>query len=329
MVVSTTVESRRLADRLVSDQSIPDPTECLPNAFTVDVEDYYHVNAFADRIDSRRWDTFQSRVVANTHKILKILDHHQVHGTFFILGWVADRFPSLVRDIQQSGHEIGCHSFWHRLIYDMTPDDFREDLLQATTAIEGITGKRVTAFRAPSFSITEESLWALDILIEEGYRYDSSIFPVYHDKYGIANAERFPYLIERGQGSLSEFPPSVYRLWKFNLPVAGGGYFRLYPARLSLHWLARINRRYGQPFLFYIHPWELDPDQPRLPGSLRSRFRHYQNLATTETKLNRLLQTFKFRTLTDSIAQLRPTSDKASETLTTATHAVATLASSR
>ncbi len=260
------------------------------NAFTVDVEDYFHVQAFADRIHPDSWDHYECRVVANTHKVLRILDEHQVLGTFFILGWVADRFPSLVRDIAKGGHEIGCHCYWHRLIYETTPEQFRTDLRQATEAIGSITGDAVTSFRAPCFSITEESLWALDILVEEGYRFDSSIFPVHHDNYGIPDAERFPHIITRSGGELYEFPPSVFRIGKYNLPVGGGGYFRLYPIRLSLYCLQAINKRYGQPFMFYIHPWELDPDQPRQPASWKSRFRHYQNLATTERKLHRLLE---------------------------------------
>jgi polysaccharide deacetylase family protein (PEP-CTERM system associated) len=275
--------------------------DAILNAFTVDVEDYYHVQAFADRIDPRRWDDYESRVVANTHRILKILDDYRIRGTFFILGWVADRHPHLVRQIQQSGHEIGCHGFWHRLIYEMSPEEFRQDLLSGAKAVEAITAQRVVAFRAPSFSITEKSLWALDILIEEGFQYDSSIFPVHHDNYGIPNAERFPHRIHNNGKGLWEFPPSVHRFWKINVPIAGGGYFRLYPARLSIRWLGRINRVERQPFLFYIHPWELDPDQPRLPGSLRSRFRHYQNLRRTEKKLRRLLETFRFGTLTQAL----------------------------
>ena len=272
------------------------------NAFTVDVEDYFQVQSFADRIDPRRWDDYESRVVGNTHKMLRILDGHQVRGTFFVLGWVADRFPQLVRDIQRSGHDIGCHSYWHQLIYRMTPDEFREDLVLARKTIEDISGEPVVAYRAPSFSVTNDSLWALDILIEEGFQYDSSIFPVHHDKYGIPDAERFPHRVEKEGGSLWEFPPSVHRLFNVNIPIAGGGYFRLYPAWLSIRWLCRINRVHKQPFIFYVHPWELDPGQPRLPGSLKSRFRHYQNLRFTENKLHRLLSTFRFNAMSESLA---------------------------
>jgi len=271
------------------------------NAFTVDVEDYYQVSAFSEQVDPKTWDDYESRVVENTHRILRMLDDHDIQATFFVLGWVADRHPRLVRDIQMSGHEIGVHSFWHRCVYDMTPDEFREDLLQSVKVVEEITGEPVKAYRAPSFSITADSLWALDVLAECGIQYDSSIFPVYHDTYGIPSAERFPHRIEREAGTLWEFPPSVYPLWKFNLPVSGGGYFRLYPSRMSLQWLQRINNTEQQPFLFYIHPWELDPDQPRLPGSLKSRFRHYQNLRSTAPKLERLLSTFQFGTLSQAL----------------------------
>ena len=342
------------------------PNSDIRNAFTVDVEDYFHVQSFADRIDPRTWDQHESRVARNTQGILRILDQHRVRGTFFVLGWVADRFPDLVHEIHQAGHEIGCHSFSHRLIYNMTPDEFREDLLMGCKAIEEITGERVVSFRAPSFSITKKSLWALDILIEEGFQFDSSIFPVYHDTYGIPNAERFPHRVRgeegvrgqvsgvRGQESavsgqrsavsgqesgdhshlasripyrapttsncqlatsqLWEFPPTVYRMGKLNIPIAGGGYFRLYPVRLSIHWLRRINRRHRQPFIFYIHPWELDPEQPRLPAGLKSRFRHYQNLRTTERKLNRLLESFHFGPVSEVLQQRSEDERKAAGT---------------
>lgn len=280
---------------------LPDSAQLI-NAFTVDVEDYFQVTAFADRIRPSEWDHFESRVVPNTRRILRLLDAHQVRGTFFILGWVADRYPELVRDIQRAGHELGCHSYWHRLVYDLTPDEFRDDLRRARNAIEDITGEPVVAYRAPSFSITARSLWALDILIEEGVRFDSSIFPIYHDRYGIPNAERFPHVITRTTGELMEFPPSVYRLPKLNLPVGGGGYFRLYPTQLTCRCLSRINRIERQPFMFYIHPWEFDPDQPRLAASRRSRLRHYVNLTKTEQRTTRLLRQFRFGSLTEALS---------------------------
>ena len=264
------------------------------NAFTVDVEDYYQVSAFADRIDRRQWDRFESRVVANTHRVLRLLDRCHTRGTFFILGWVADRHPDLVRDIQRSGHEIGCHSYSHRLIYQMTPEEFRADLRRASESIGTITGGEIIAYRAPSFSITKQSLWALDILIEEGFRHDSSIFPVHHDRYGIPGAPRHLHVIDRPAGQLQEFPPTVCKFGPLNIPVSGGGYFRLFPYWFTDYGLSRVNRREQQPGMFYIHPWELDPDQPRLPGTWRSRFRHYQNLKTTEVKLEKLLRRFSW-----------------------------------
>ncbi|HEY2252153.1 MAG TPA: XrtA system polysaccharide deacetylase [Planctomycetaceae bacterium] len=274
----------------------------LLNAFTVDVEDYYHVAAFAENISTRDWDLFESHVVENTHRVLKLLNEYQVRGTFFILGWVADRYPGLVTDILKHGHEIGCHSFWHRLVYEMTPADFREDLLQAAKAIEQTTGEPVRAYRAPSFSVTAKSLWALDVLIEEGFTLDASIFPIRHDRYGIPDAERFPHVIQRKSGTILEFPASVHRLWKMNLPISGGGYFRLYPITMTLKWLAMINRRHRQPFVFYIHPWELDCEQPLMGGSVMSRWRHYQNIARTEEKLHTLLRRFRFGTLSEALA---------------------------
>lgn len=271
------------------------------NAFSVDVEDYYHVSGFAGDIDHRTWGDFESRVVANTHRVLRLLDRRQVPATFFVLGWVARRFPGLVRDIQRSGHELGSHSYWHRLVYDLTPDAFRRDLVESRAAIEEAAGERVTAYRAPSFSITKRSLWALDILAAEGFLSDSSIFPIYHDRYGMPGAEPFLHRRATSRGALWEFPPSVARVGRLNLPVSGGGYFRLYPLRLTLRSLASINRR-GEPFMFYIHPWELDPDQPRLAlGSRLCRARHYVNLRTTERKLDRLLGCFQFGRLSDTI----------------------------
>lgn len=274
------------------------------NAFTVDVEDYYHVSAFAEGIPHSRWHDYESRVVRNTHRLLKLLDTCGVNATFFILGWVADQHPQLVRDIRKEGHEIACHSYWHRLVYDLSPDEFREDLLRSTDAIRQVTGDPVTAYRAPSFSITSRSLWALEVLIEEGYEIDSSIFPIRHDRYGMPNYERFPHTIRGAGGSLIEFPASVHRLWNVNVPVAGGGYFRLYPIHLTLRWLGMINNCHDQPFVFYVHPWEVDPDQPKLAGSFRSRWRHYHNLGATESKLKRLLQEFRFGTLSESLAAL-------------------------
>lgn len=278
----------------------------MRNAFTVDVEDYFHVSGFADRISPSQWDTFESRVVPNTHRLLRLLDEQQVQATFFVLGWVAERHPELVRQIGAGGHEIGCHSYWHRLVYDMGPDEFRADLRRARQAIEDITSKPVVAYRAPSYSITRRSRWAIEVLAEEGFRYDSSIFPIHHDRYGIPDAPSHPYAEHSSAGVVWEFPLTVVRLFGTNVPVAGGGYFRLYPVRLSIHWFEQVNRRTGQPFVFYVHPWELDPDQPRLHGCLRSRLRHYINLRHTEPKLKCLLPRFRWGTLSAVLAETLP-----------------------
>ncbi len=274
------------------------------NAFTVDVEDYYQVSAFAKRIDRKSWSQYPERVVANTRSILELLQQADVKATFYVLGWVADRHPYLVREIAAAGHELGSHSYWHRLVYEMTPEEFRDDLRQSKQAIENAAGAPVTTYRAPSFSITQRSLWALDVLAEEGFRSDSSIFPVYHDRYGIPNAERRLHPLETASGAIWEFPPSVVRIAGMNLPVSGGGYFRLYPLRLSRRWLSHINRR-DEPFVFYVHPWEIDPDQPRLGiGSRMTKFRHYVNLESTHVKLQRLVRSFRFCPLTEVIRRV-------------------------
>lgn len=272
------------------------------NAFTVDVEDYFQVSAFADQIPRSCWGSMESRVVSNTTRMLDILDQHNVCGTFFVLGWTAERHPELVSEIRRRGHEIGTHSYWHKLVYEQSPEEFREDLRISKQRLEDITGESVDAYRAPSFSITNRSKWALKILAEEGIRFDSSVFPVRHDRYGIPDAAPFPHTIEFPEigESLHEFPPSAYRKWKYNWPVSGGGYFRLYPYQITRRMLQQINRKHSAPFMFYIHPWEIDPLQPRIKARFRSKFRHYQNLKTTESKLHRLLQHFRFGTLREA-----------------------------
>lgn len=267
----------------------------LRNAFSVDVEDYFQVSAFDGHIPRHQWDSYTCRVVENTRRILRLLARHEIRATFFVLGWVAHKFPQLVKEIHQDGHEIGSHSYWHRLVYRMTPDEFREDLRLSCDVVSQVTGSAVTLYRAPSFSITSRSLWALEILAEEKFELDSSIFPVYHDRYGIPNARPDIHRIRLRTGELVEFPPAVVRIGPLRLPVGGGGYFRLYPMALSLRALRRINMREGRPFVFYIHPWEIDPDQPRLrAGSLVARMRHYANLNATEQKLRRLFGEFLF-----------------------------------
>jgi polysaccharide deacetylase family protein (PEP-CTERM system associated) len=275
----------------------------LLNAFTVDVEDYFQVSAFEKHITRDDWSGFESRVSHGTYRLLDLLARHNTLATFYVLGWVAERFPELVREIQSAGHEIGSHSYWHRLVYELSPDEFRRDLVSSLRVLEDITGRAVVHYRAPSFSITRRSLWALEILAEHGITCDSSVFPIHHDRYGIPDARPHLHQVETAGGSLWEFPPSVSRVMKMNLPVSGGGYFRLYPFSFSSRCLRKINRA-GRPFMFYIHPWELDAAQPRLAaGTQISRLRHRVNLSSTEAKLNRLLARFHFGRVSDVLTE--------------------------
>ncbi len=272
------------------------------HALTIDVEDYFQVSGFERQVDRDDWDDYPSRVVPNTMRLLEILEAHRVKATFYILGWVADRFPRLVRDIHAAGHEIGSHSYWHRLIYRISPAEFRRDLRESQHVLADQTGGPVTTFRAPSFSITRDSTWALEILAEEGFLSDSSVVPARHDRYGIPGAPREIFQIDTAKGVIWEFPPAVVGVAGLQIPVAGGGYFRLYPLSWTLRWLRQIEAS-GQPFVFYLHPWEIDPDQPRLQaGSRLSRWRHRVNLRHTEDKLNMLLRTFRFGRMSDVLA---------------------------
>lgn len=275
------------------------------NAFTVDVEDYFQVSAFDRDIPRSTWNDRPSRVVESTHRILELLGRNQVRGTFFVLGYVARKFPGLVRQIHAAGHEVASHGFWHRLIYSQTPEQFRADLRQSKGVLEDAIGASVTSYRAPSFSITRRSLWALEVLVEEGFVSDSSVFPTHHDRYGIPGAQPTIHTLHTPSGPLVEFPPSIARWGRLNLPVGGGGYFRLYPYSVSRMLLSRIVRHEQRPFMFYVHPWEVDPGQPRLGiGSRLSRFRHYVNLASTERKLERLVRDFPFGRMCDVLARV-------------------------
>src|SRR5215213_5392972 len=245
------------------------------NVFSVDVEDYFHVEAFSDVVDRQHWESYQCRVEANTQRLLDLLDECGVQGTFFILGWVAERYPKLVRDIVARGHEPACHSYWHRLIYKLDRAEFAADTRRAKDVIEQAAGTTVTGYRAPSYSITAASLWALEVLVETGFTYDSSIFPIRHDVYGIPDAPRGPFRVSTPSGSLVEYPITTFRLGGGpNLPVGGGGYLRLLP-----FWYTRLGYRRARaenlPLIAYVHPWEVDPGQPRLPGRPQSLFRHY------------------------------------------------------
>jgi polysaccharide deacetylase family protein (PEP-CTERM system associated) len=271
------------------------------NALTIDVEDYFHVTAFERQVRREEWDSYELRVAANTRRILTLLDEFHIQATFFVLGWVAERAPGMVRDIAGRGHEIACHGYGHELIYRIGPERFREDVRKSKALLEDICGKRVVGYRAPSYSITKKSLWALDILIEEGFSYDSSIFPVYHDNYGIPDSERFPHEINRAAGMIREFPLTTLPLGMFGkeyrLPIAGGGYLRLFPSSFLLRWIRRINALEKKPAVLYFHPWEIDPDQPRIRSGFKSRFRHYLNLSSTEGKLRHLFSGTRFSTM--------------------------------
>jgi len=277
----------------------------VPNALTVDVEDYFHVSALAPSIDRGSWGSRESRVVGNTHRLLDLFGQFGVRGTFFVLGWVAERHPQLVKDIAGAGHEVACHGFSHRLVYEQSPEEFREETLRSKRLLEDTIGAAVLGYRAASYSIVRRSLWALDILAEAGFAYDSSIFPVHHDRYGIPDAERNPHRMATPGGRwIVEWPLAVASVLGFRLPVAGGGYFRLLPYALSRWGLASINRRDRRPFIFYLHPWEIDPGQPRVRVGWLSRFRHYTNLDKCEARLRRLLGDFRFGTARDSLSQL-------------------------
>lgn len=267
--------------------------DTLTHCLSFDVEEHFQVSAFASPMRRRNWDQFESRVERNTDTILNLLDVRQSKATFFILGWVAERNPGVVRKLFERGHEIASHGYGHELITAQTPEMFREDIRRAKNILEGLTGAPVYGYRAPSFTITAETQWALPILVEEGYIYDSSIFPVLHDRYGMPGANPQCHQLETSAGKLWEVPPSTVNIGGVRVPVAGGGYFRLFPYPL-LRWMLRRIESEGQPLVMYLHPWELDPTQPRMQGPLLSRFRHYLNLRKTEGRLAALLQDFVF-----------------------------------
>jgi polysaccharide deacetylase family protein (PEP-CTERM system associated) len=271
------------------------------NALTIDVEDYFQVNAFAGHIRRDQWDTYPLRVDGNTRRILDMLDHFSIKATFFILGWIAKRLPALIKEIQRRGHELACHGYGHELIYCIGPRAFRDDVRRSKQLLEDQCGEKINGYRAPSYSITGKSLWALDILVEEGFSYDSSIFPVLHDTYGIPDSQRFPYTIQTGSGCLVEFPLTTLPLklgWKnIRLPIAGGGYLRFFPVELIKWGFERINIKEKQPVVLYFHPWEIDPAQPRINAGMKSRFRHYLNLNKTEGKLREILSELQFGTM--------------------------------
>ena len=278
--------------------------EPILNAFTVDVEDYFHVAALSDSIQRNEWEGLPPRVEDNTRRLLGILDARNARATFFVLGWVGERFPELVKEIHRRGHEIACHGFSHTLVYEQSPEEFEAETRKSKQLLEDLTGEEVAGYRAASYSITNDSLWALDVIVEAGFKYDSSIFPVRHDLYGIPGSQSTPHRLETKNGEIVEFPPTTVRLFRQNIPVGGGGYFRLYPYSVTRYLLKRVGRLNTQPFIFYTHPWEIDPAQPRVEASALSKFRHYLNLDKCEMRLNRLLQDFRFGTVRSVLSDL-------------------------
>ena len=273
------------------------------NAMSVDVEDYFQVSAFDAVVSRTEWDRLESRVVANTTRVLELFDKAGVKATFFVLAWVAERYPALVRTIASQGHEIGSHGFNHQLVYTLTGDQFRDDVRRSKGVLEEITGQVVAGYRAPSFSIIKSSMWALDVLAEEGYRYDTSIFPVRHDRYGVPDAPRHLYAIT---DRLLELPPSTVRVGGTNLPIAGGGYFRLLPYSWTRWGIHRLNTQEKQPAVFYLHPWEIDPGQPRFTVGRGTRLRHYRNLDRTADRLTQLMHDFRFGTIASVLERHEP-----------------------
>lgn len=272
------------------------------NALTVDVEDYFQVAAFEKTVSKEQWENFPRRFSDNTEKLLNLFAEYSYKATFFVLGWIAERDPKLIRRIAEAGHEIASHGYDHQLVYRSDEKKFREDIRRTKELLQKITGRAIFGYRAPSWSLTARTPWAHRVLVEEGYRYDSSVFPIRHDLHGSPGARRDIHRIETEAGTIIEFPPAVLRLFGHNFPTGGGGFFRLYPYGLTRFMLRAINAR-ERPFTFYIHPWEIDPEQPRIPdASWKSRFRHYVNLKRTESKLRRLLADFQFATMQEVLA---------------------------
>jgi polysaccharide deacetylase family protein (PEP-CTERM system associated) len=265
----------------------------IANALTVDVEDYFQVSALAPYISRSDWERIPCRVERNVETILALLAESGAQATFFTLGWIAERYPALVRQVVAAGHELASHGYGHLRIHEQTRAAFAQDIQRAKALLEDLAGTEVRGYRAPSFSIGRKTLWAFDCIAEAGYRYSSSVYPVRHDLYGMPEAPRFPYQPRQG---LLEIPVSTAQVLKRNLPAGGGGYFRLLPYSVSRALIRRVNRTERRSAVFYFHPWELDPGQPRVPGtSVKTRFRHYLNLHRTQPRLRRLLRDFRWR----------------------------------
>ena len=281
-----------MAEAEIIDQVGADPSK-IRNALSVDVEDYFQVAAFEAVISRDAWPQHALRVVKNTFRLIELFEQYGVKATFFTLGWVAERSPELIRAIVEAGHELASHGYDHTRVTQLDPATFREDVIRTKKILEDISGTGVTGYRAPTFSIDRSTPWALQTLLETGHRYSSSVYPVKHDLYGSVGAPRFPY--HEKQSGLLEIPISTVELLGRNIPCGGGGYFRLYPYAFTRWCFRRINRREAHAVVFYLHPWEIDVDQPRLKGiTMKSRFRHYINLKNTEARLRRLLTDFRW-----------------------------------
>jgi polysaccharide deacetylase family protein (PEP-CTERM system associated) len=271
--------------------------------FTIDVEEHFQVTALEGAVPRTDWDAHESRVEASTRRVLELMARHDALGTFFVLGWVAERCPDLVRAIAAAGHEVASHGWDHRRVPEQSPAEFRASVRRTRTLLEDLTGQAVIGFRAPSFSIVPGTEWALDVLVEEGHRYDSSLFPIRRSGYGYPTARRDPHALERPAGRIVEVPPATLRVGGTNLPAGGGGYFRLLPYSLTTAAFAQSERR-GEPATFYIHPWELDADQPRLAVSPLTRLRHYGGLKRTAERLERLLGSYAFQPIARTLETL-------------------------
>jgi polysaccharide deacetylase family protein (PEP-CTERM system associated) len=280
----------------------------ITNAMTVDVEDYLHVSAFEKHIRRQDWEALPCRVEGNTDRVLGLFADHDVQATFFMLGWVAERYPSLVRRIVAAGHELASHGYSHVRATQQTPQVFREDVIRTKRMLEDLTGQEIRGYRAASYSIGADNLWALEILQETGHRYSSSIYPIHHDLYGMPSAPRFAFYPDEGRGLL-EIPVTTVELFNQKLPCGGGGYFRLLPYGWSRWAMRRVNHRDRQACIFYFHPWEIDPDQPRQQGiGLKTRVRHYTNLDVMEQRLRRLMREFQWGRMDQVFLDPRPQS---------------------
>lgn len=276
----------------------------MRNALTFDVEEYFHAEAFAGMLAPDEWPSLASRVVETTGRLLDILDDAGARATFFVLGWVADRYPHLVRRIAAGGHEVACHGYGHRMIHRLTPAELREDVTRAKGLLEDTLGSPIVGYRAPTFSVVRQTWWSLDVLCEAGFRYDSSIFPIRHDRYGIPDAPRFPHRVRTaGGGEIIEFPPSTLSIGGHRLPVAGGGYFRMFPYAVTRWAIHHLNDREQRPAMVYLHPWEIDGAPPALPASWSRRWRHSLNVGRTEGRLRRLLADFQVAPAAAVLAQ--------------------------